>query len=761
MVSRSARFLLLFVLGAPAASRLCAQGTNQVSIEWMFNGGADQVGAVPRTLWVADGRLLVYDTLNARRPGGAFILVNPADGREISALDVTGALASLREVAGPDQTPQTLPWPLGFDASGMKGVYLFGGDVFLLDLPSARFKRLTHTEEEESSPTVSPDGRWVAYVRGNDMYACDAADEAEHRLTHDGSGSVLNGRFSWVYWEEIFGHHEAAYWWSPDSKTIAFLRTDESAVSTMSFTDFEPYQPRVLTQRYPKAGQKTPDVRVGFVPAGGGDPVWMGVPSSAYEYITGVDWLPSGEGAAIQTMDRAQTSVDLYFVGKSDGKSRRVLTENDDAWLHIYKPFFIKGGKQFLWLSDRTGYTHAFRYAADGTLLNQVTHGGWSLRPYGAFAIYDESPLRAVDENGGWVYFTSGEKSTIERHVYRVRLEGGTPERLSSENGYHRPSFRPDGRFYVDQYSNVRTPPSLSLHSADAKEVRMLSPSRLFLVPHPEISPSLSSSGGFAPRPGIRFPSFFPIPARDGFKLPAQMSTPEGFDSTKKYPVIVYVYGGPGSPSVSDEWNSNGWAESVYYDQVLLQAGYIVFSVDNRSSASVGKKFEKSIRGQMYGDVELNDLVDAVHWLKSRPFVDTTRVGIWGWSGGGMYTLLAMTRSKEFKAGIAVAPVTDWHYYDAKWAELPMKRPEENPGGYAKTSLVSRARDLHGRLMLVHGTDDDNVHPQNSQAFMNELIREGILFDVMIYPMRKHTIDDPPARIHLFRTMLEFWKRNL
>jgi dipeptidyl-peptidase-4 len=259
----------------------------------------------------------------------------------------------------------------------------------------------------------------------------------------------------------------------------------------------------------------------------------------------------------------------------------------------------------------------------------------------------------------------------------------------------------------------------------------------------------------------MRYPSFFRIPAPDGFMLPAQISTPADFDSTQKYPVIVYVYGGPGSPSVSDEWNSNGWAESVYFDQVLLRSGYIVFSVDNRSSASVGKVFEKAIRGQMYGDIELNDLMTAVHWLKSRPFVDTSRVGVWGWSGGGTYTLLAMTRSNEFKAGIAVAPVTDWRYYDAKWAELPMKRPEDNPEGYAKTSLVPRAHDLHGRLLMVHGTDDDNVHPQNSQAFMNELIKAGIQFDLMIYPMRKHTIEDPPARKHLFNTMLEFWKRNL
>ena len=762
---RPALFLLPISLcvTSPDVRPLLAQGSNEITIEWMFSGAAESIGATPRTLWVSDGRLLLYDTLNGG-PEGVFRLLDPVSGRMSPALDMAGALGSLREIAGADLTPPLLPWPEGFDAAGKKAVFIFGGDVFLLDLASARFERITKSVEEELSVTISPDGRRLAYVRGNDLYVYDTGGKTEHRLTRDGSATTLNGRFSWVYWEEIFGHHDNAYWWSPDSKTIAFLHTDESGVSTMSFTDFEPYQPRVLTQRYPKAGEKTPAVRIGFVSAGGGDPVWMDVPQSSYEYITGVDWLPSGDRAAVQTMNRAQTRVDLFFVRSSDGRAGRVLSENDDAWVHIYRPLFLRGGDQFLWISDRSGYTHAYRYSLDGTLVNHVTYGEWSLRSNGAMAIYDESPLLAVDEKGGWVYFTAGEKSTIERHIYRVRLDGGSQERLSKGDGYHRPSFRGDGLFYVDRYSNVRTPPSLTLHRADGREVQVLSPSRTGLIPGAELShdPFMSRSSGPIPLlAGMRYPSFFRIPARDGFMLPAQISTPAGFDSTKKYPVVVYVYGGPASPSVSDEWNSNGWAESVYFDEILLRAGYMVFSVDNRSSASVGKVFEKAIRGQMYGDAELNDLIDAVHWLKSRPYVDTSRVGIWGWSGGATYTLLAMTRSSEFRAGIAVAPVTDWRYYDAKWAELPMKRPEDNPAGYAKTSLVSRARDLHGRLLMVHGTDDDNVHPQNSQAFMNELIKAGILFDVMVYPMRKHTIEDPPARKHLFRTMMEFWKRNL
>ena len=283
------------------------------------------------------------------------------------------------------------------------------------------------------------------------------------------------------------------------------------------------------------------------------------------------------------------------------------------------------------------------------------------------------------------------------------------------------------------------------LARADGKDPQIISASRTDLI---------------APFP-MQFPSFLTIPARDGFPLPAQISRPANFDPAKKYPLIVYVYGGPGSESVRNKWNANEWSQSVFFDQMLLNEGFLVVSIDNRSSATIGKKYEKSIQGQMYGDVELHDLESAIEWLKSQPFVDPDRVGIWGWSGGGTYTLLALTRTAGFKAGIAVAPVTDWRYYDTKWTEIWMKRPEDNPDGYQKTSLVKRAANLHGRLLLVHGTYDDNVHPQNSQAFMDELINAGISFDVMVYPMRKHTIGDTPARIHLYKTMLEFWKKNL
>jgi dipeptidyl-peptidase-4 len=313
-------------------------------------------------------------------------------------------------------------------------------------------------------------------------------------------------------------------------------------------------------------------------------------------------------------------------------------------------------------------------------------------------------------------------------------------ERLSTEEGVHRVTFRPDGSYYFDAYSNRSTLPALSIRDSSGRV------STVVAQPQTELLADF----------GMQYPEPFTIPASDGFLMPAEILKPADFDATKKYPVILHVYGGPSAPMVSNSWSSR-----VYFDQILLRNGYLVVRADNRTATARSKKLENLVREEVMGDLELSDLVDAVRWLKSQSYVDPERVGIWGWSGGGTFTLLALTRSKEFKAGIAVAPVTDFRYYDTKWAETYMKPPLANPEGYEKTSLVKRARQLHGRLLLVHGTYDDNVHPQNSWHFIDELIKAGKPFDMMMYPMRKHGISDRPARIHLYKKMLEFWKMHL
>jgi dipeptidyl-peptidase-4 len=346
-----------------------------------------------------------------------------------------------------------------------------------------------------------------------------------------------------------------------------------------------------------------------------------------------------------------------------------------------------------------------------------------------------------VDETRGVVYFTGREKSTTERQLYRVGLDGSGLTRLSSEDGVHSPEWGPDRRFYVDRRSNRRTPWTASLHSAEGASRTILS------------APAADLPGA-----SFRHPEPLSIPAADGVLLQAQILKPEGFDPSRRHPLIVHVYGEPNAPLVEDKW---GGTDDAVFPQALLAAGYVVASVDSRIATGASKADADLALRRVGGDAELADLVAAVRWLKTQPGIDPDRVGVWGWSGGGTTTLLLLTRSQEFKAGISVAPVTDRAYYDTKYVEAFMKTPESNPDGYEHVSLVKRAKDLHGRLLLVHGTYDDNVHPQNTWHFVDEAVKADKPIDLMIYPMRKHDIADRPARIHLYKKMLEFWKMYL
>ena len=371
--------------------------------------------------------------------------------------------------------------------------------------------------------------------------------------------------------------------------------------------------------------------------------------------------------------------------------------------------------------------------------MNQVTRGPWSLASSGAGVFWVRQAVTGIDEAGGWVYFTALERSSVERHLYRIKLDGTGMTRLSAEPGTHRISMPAGARFYLDNFSDIRTLPSLTLHRPDGARQTVLAP------PRPEL----------IARFDVQYPELLTIPAADGFQMPARLLRPKGFRPDRRYPVIIYVYGGPSAPSVSNAWPGN-----LLSDQLYLAEGFVLLTVDNRAATGISKKLENTIANGAL-EPETADLLDAVRWLKRQPWVDPARVGVWGWSGGGTMTLSMMTRSKELKAGISGAPVTDWRYYDTKWAEALVGLPDANPEGYARASLVKRAGELHGRLLLIHGTYDDNVHPQNTQAFADALVQSGKLFEQMIYPMRKHGFTDDAAIMHRQRTMLDFWKRHL
>jgi dipeptidyl-peptidase-4 len=731
-------FALLVALLSAVSSALAQVQRPSLTVEWIFGEQGSSLAEIPHVQWLADNTAILYDI---GQPEGKRTLerFNPASRERRPALDMAKAIASLKSLDSSAEIKSALPWPDAFDANGHQALYIFRGDIFLLDLATSSFARVTKTPAEEKDAQFSPDARSISFVRANDIYVYEIAAKREIRLTSDASDTVLNGTLSWVYWEEIFGRRDIAYWWSPDSHSIAFLQTDEAGVPESIFVDFQPVDERIVHQRYPKAGEKDPHVRVGVTEIAKPETRWVNLGEEAFEWILRVKWLPDSERLGIQTMPRSQKENRLDFINVKTGERKRVVTETDPAWVNVTDDLhFLSDGRYFLWASERDGFMHLYRFTMDGMLVNKITIGDWAMASSGG-VYWVRQAVAGIDSENDWIYFTALKDSSIERNLYRVKSDGSGLTRLSAESGAHAVSMSPNAKYYFDVFSNTRTLPSLSLHVSDGKLLHTLA------APRPELLPE-----------GIQYSEFLTVPAADGFPMPTEIWKPKGFDPKHKYPVILYVYGGPSAPNVVNEWETR----TNLYNQLLLQDGFVVVFIDNRAATAISKKLENSLAANPSAS-ETDDLVAGVRWFKSQPWVDPSRFGVWGWSGGGTMTLNLMTRSKEFKSGISVAPVTDWHYYDSKWAEALVGLPSQNAEIYDRTSLVKHAGDLSGHLMVVFGTCDDNVHPQNEQAFLNELIAKNILYEVMIYPMRKHGISDTPASIHLFRTMREFWRRNL
>ena len=735
------RYLILSLLTLLLFICACGDSAddNRITVEWIYSDTAKAIAAVHKYQWLEDNTAILFDT-RLEKKERTFLKLDPQTQSELGpAVDREKAVASLQEYLGKEDSTEYLEWPLSFDPYGNYAVYLYKKDIFLLDLASSEFRRVTQTETAEKAPRFSPDGSRLAFVRENDLYIYDLTANGEKRLTSDGSDTILNGTVSWVYWEEIFGRRDIGYWWSEDSRALVFLQTDESAVTKMHYVDFKPAVPRLITQRYPKAGTDNPVVKVGLMEIDSPQIKWIKL--EPYEYICRVKWHQDNQWFSVQTMNRAQTELNLFYIDRNTGKNLgKVLTETDTGWVNINDDLYFLESGNFLWQSERDGYAHLYQFNEDGSLVGQVTKGSWALRSSGGPFWLRQSVVN-IDEEHSQVYFTSLEKSSIERHLYRIGLDGSGLQRITREEGVHKVSFSPDGKYYFDTYSNINTLPAFALYSRDGERLTVIA------EPRQELLEELQ----------LQTPELFTIPTTDGFPMPAQILKPKDFNPGKKYPLIFNIYGGPSAPTVFNRWQGL----SLFFDNMLLNRGYLVVKFDHRSATAISKKLENRLLKMASGPREIVDIVDGIRWLKSQPYVDPNRVGIWGWSGGGSFTLNSMTNTREFKAGISVAPVTDWHYYDTKWAEFTMKRPQDNPEGYEKTSFVKTAKNLHGRLLLVHGTYDDNVHPQNSWHFIDELVKENIMFDMMFYPMRKHGIADDPAKIHLYNKMLEFWQEYL
>jgi dipeptidyl-peptidase 4 len=619
-----------------------------------------------------------------------------------------------------------------FDDGHTGALMTIGDDLYYYDLTAGRAARLTNRPGTEEEATFSPDGRHVAFVRAHDLHVVDVASQRERALTSDGGPQLLNGKLDWLYQEEIYGRGRfRGYWWSPDSSSLAFLQLDERPVPEYTVVDHVPYRPALEVTDYPKAGDPNPIVKLGIGRVSGGDLGWVDLASYAGTdiLIVNVDWSPDSRQVVHHVQDREQTWLDLNLADAANGRARRLLRETTRAWVNENgSPLWLRDGS-FLWLSERSGFKHVYHYAADGTLRRQVTNGPWEVRT-----------LYGVDEENGLVYFAAPERSPLTTDIYRVRLDGSGLTRLSQAAGTHRASFNGSFTRYVDVWSTITTPPQTRLHRADGSEVRVIDGN-----PVPELAEYRLSP-----------PEFVRVPARDGFVMDAMLIKPPDFDPSRRYPVYQFTYAGPGAAEVRDRWGGS----QLMFHHLLAQEGVLVWVHDNRSASGRGAESQWPVYGRL-GEMELRDLEDGVAWLRKQPYVDASRILISGWSYGGFMAAYALTHSTSWSAGIVGAPVTDWRDYDTVYTERLMKTPQNNPDGYRRTAPRFAAGSLHGRMLLIHGTMDDNVHMQNSVQFAYELQRAGKSFELMMYPKSRHAVSDPRLSLHLRQLMFDFVMRTI
>jgi dipeptidyl-peptidase 4 len=685
--------------------------------------------------WTPDSKQISFFESNATGKAGRTELwtVDVASGQRrviVSAEKLESVLPADAEKATQAtglgrRAPSEYQWAPG------GGALLFRGATSLawFDLKTQSSRSLVAGKEGIADPKISPDGKYVSFVRGHNLWLVSVADGKEHAFTEGGTEEVRKGELDWVYPEEL--DITTAYWWAPDSSAIAYMQMDESKVAKYPLVDFSSPTGEAEEERYPPAGGSNPVVRVFVAPVTGGEARAMDTGENTDIYIARVNWLTDSKHVAIQRLNRAQTGLDLLICDAATGEARTALKETDQYWINVSNDLrFLKDGKRFLWSSERSGYRHLYLYDLEGKQLAQVTKGEWEV-----------SAVDALDEGKGLVYFTGTAKSPLERHLYRVSLDGSAISRITIHNGTHGVNMAPDASAFVDTYSDVITPPRQDVARADGSLLRVINENKVAELADYHLPA----------------PQFLSMKTHDGVALNAVMIKPPDFDASKKYPVLVFTYGGPHAQVVLNAWGGN----TALWNESMAQKGYIIFSLDNRGSAGRGHIFEEPIHYNL-GAVELSDQREGVAYLKSLPYVDAERIGIWGWSYGGHMTLHAMfSRGGQFKAGFAGGPVTDWHFYDSIYTERYLGLLPENEKGYRASSPIERAEELNGKLLIAHGTDDDNVHFANTLSLINELIEHGKYVEVMPFPGRGHGASDPAARKVLFNRVTQFFLDNL
>jgi dipeptidyl-peptidase 4 len=616
------------------------------------------------------------------------------------------------------------------------------GDLYVYDLaarPESAVRRITTTASYETDARFSPRSHFVSFVRDQNLYVVDLATGQERPITHEGGGPLSFGMAEFIAQEEM--DRDTGYWWSPDERYIALARVDESPVAEVERFEIQANGAKVVRQRYPATGAANARVDLFVADLAADSRQQLDLGSNADIYLPRVDWFADSHAVAVQRQSRDQKTLELLRFDPQTGHGRVLLTERSDTWVPLHHDLtFLERSRQFIWSSARSGFQHLYLYGNDGTLIRPLTSGD--------YMVLGESPdgaVRAVDERARRVYFTSNRESPIERQLYWVSLDSPTgPARVTHAAGWHGITMSRDARVFVDSYSNADQPKSVILRRADDTPIVTLLANKLD-ASHPY----------YAYLDEHVHPEFGVLKAADGQEMHYKLMKPRNLEPGKKYPVIVDVYGGPGVQRVSMSWGN-------LLHEYLVQHGYVVFALDNRGSGARGTRFESAVAGKL-ASVEVDDQVAGVAFLRSLPYVDAKRIGVFGWSYGGYMTLMCLMRAPEsFAAGVAGAPVTDWSLYDTHYTERYLSTPQENPAGYASGNVLTYADRLSRPLLLVHGMADDNVLFAHSTALMKKLQDLQKPFDLMTYPGGKHgLIRQSVSGLHATTGIVRFFDREL
>lgn len=607
----------------------------------------------------------------------------------------------------------------------------FRATYFYHDVRRNLVRKLSENASKQMIPTFSPDGKMAAYVIDNDIWLSKFDFDTESRVTNDGArNKIINGATDWVYEEEFATTRLMEF--SPDNRLLAFVHTDESEVKEFTFQTFnEQLYPNYYRFKYPKAGEANSKVDVRVFDIEARTTRTMGVPMDADGYIPRIKFTQNADELAVMTLNRDQNRFDMYFANPRTTVAKLVLRDENKYYVNsdwLNSVHFLKD--RFTYISERDGYSHIYIYGISGTLQKQLTTGN-----------FDVTNLLAVDAQTGNVFYEAADESPMRRNVFRANIDRGQPQKLSVQSGYNSAAFSTSGKFFVNRWSDSATPTVISLHDASGKQIRVL-----------EDNQSVRANVQSAQLPRKEF---ITVPAADGItQLNGWMLKPADFNPSRAYPLVMVQYSGPNSQQVLDRFGVD-WAYA------LPSEGFIVACIDGRGTGARGEEFRKGTYMNL-GVQEADDQAAAARHFGSMPYIDADRIGIWGWSYGGYNVLMAMSRGNgAFKAGVAIAPVTDWRFYDSVYAERFMRTPQQNARGYDNGSAITLAPQLQGNLLLIHGTADDNVHFQNAVEYSRALIAAGKPFEMFYFPDKDHFIAGGNAREYLYKKVIGFYKANL